>query len=305
MYDAIPERRGRHDTVLGIEELDGDVFARPVAALFQRPLETQDLTLKVRCKRRGARLSAFGEKRLHRRATQAPECGDLAEEVVAPSRHSAGLSGVALWLTRIVTGRLFLPPADEPADVVELAGGVLVAAFVDALEVEGETEEMAELLYAEIGGGQRLLAIAVVGRLDEPVQPIERCRHDAVAQRELVRAREALDDRRAPLQECMHGLDGGAETASGFTHALALVEAAGKSQYVFGMDTLTPDAIARLSPEERFDLIDKLWDSLGEKDWALTPAQSEELARRLETFDADRTEGVAWEDLRDDLLSLK
>jgi putative addiction module component (TIGR02574 family) len=70
------------------------------------------------------------------------------------------------------------------------------------------------------------------------------------------------------------------------------------------METLTPDAIARLSPEERFDLIDKLWDSLGEKDWALTPAQNEELARRLETFETDRAEGVAWEDLRDDLLSL-
>jgi len=199
--------------------------------------------------------------------------------------------------------RLLLPAADQAHDVVKLAGSVFITPLVQALEIERQPEQMAQLFDAEIGGGERFLPVPVVDGLDQALQHIERGGDDAIAERELGGAWEPFHHRRAPLQEGMHRLDGGANAAGGVTHAGRPVEAAGRGEYVPCMEIFTPDAIARLSPEERFDLIDRLWDSLGEKDWALTPVQTEELARRLETFDADRAEGVAWEVLRDDLLS--
>ncbi len=53
--------------------------------------------------------------------------------------------------------------------------------------------------------------------------------------------------------------------------------------------------IATLTPKERLDLIGELWDSLAPKDVHLSPAQEVELARRMETFDADAREAVPWE----------
>jgi putative addiction module component (TIGR02574 family) len=55
--------------------------------------------------------------------------------------------------------------------------------------------------------------------------------------------------------------------------------------------------IARLSPQERLDLIGQLWDSLDAKDIRLTPVQEAELDRRLATFDGDIKAGVTWEDI--------
>lgn len=52
--------------------------------------------------------------------------------------------------------------------------------------------------------------------------------------------------------------------------------------------------IAQLTPSERLDLIAELWDSLAPEDVRLTPAQDAELARRMETFDADRADAVPW-----------
>lgn len=57
--------------------------------------------------------------------------------------------------------------------------------------------------------------------------------------------------------------------------------------------------VARLSPEERLDLIGKLWDSLDDDDLILTPAQQQELDRRMEIQGADPS--VAWPELRDEL----
>jgi putative addiction module component (TIGR02574 family) len=45
--------------------------------------------------------------------------------------------------------------------------------------------------------------------------------------------------------------------------------------------------IARLTTQERLDLIGELWDSLAAGDVALTPAQEAELARRAEAFERD------------------
>jgi putative addiction module component (TIGR02574 family) len=58
---------------------------------------------------------------------------------------------------------------------------------------------------------------------------------------------------------------------------------------------MTTIDIARLTPQERLDLIGALWDSLTPEDVRLTPAQEAELDRRMATFDADKLSAVAWE----------
>lgn len=64
------------------------------------------------------------------------------------------------------------------------------------------------------------------------------------------------------------------------------------------MRTLTRDEIARLTPEERLLLIGELWDSLEAGDVPITPAQSAELTRRLDSFEHDRSGGITWEQLK-------
>ena len=64
---------------------------------------------------------------------------------------------------------------------------------------------------------------------------------------------------------------------------------------------LTHDEIIRMAPAERLSLIEQLWDSLDEADVPVTPAQQDELARRLATLDQDRTEAVTWESLKAEL----
>ena len=57
--------------------------------------------------------------------------------------------------------------------------------------------------------------------------------------------------------------------------------------------------IARLSFEERLRLLDELWDSLSRTPEAipLTPAQREELDRRLDELDRQGPVGIPWEDV--------
>ena len=64
---------------------------------------------------------------------------------------------------------------------------------------------------------------------------------------------------------------------------------------------LTPDEISRLSPTERLSLIGQLWDSLSDKDVPVTPAQRDELERRLATLDHDRAQSVTWDSLKTEL----
>ena len=59
--------------------------------------------------------------------------------------------------------------------------------------------------------------------------------------------------------------------------------------------------IASLSPQERLELIGRLWDSLDSDDIRLTPAQEAELDRRLSTFDEDIKAGSTWEQLDSEL----
>jgi putative addiction module component (TIGR02574 family) len=67
------------------------------------------------------------------------------------------------------------------------------------------------------------------------------------------------------------------------------------------MPTLTPDEIKRLSPPERLALISDLWDSLDDVAPPLPPAQRDELARRVASFDADRAHAVTWDQLEAEL----
>lgn len=54
--------------------------------------------------------------------------------------------------------------------------------------------------------------------------------------------------------------------------------------------------IDRLSAEERIQLAEELWDSLLDKpeQIPLTPAQEEELDRRLQAYRQDREPGEPW-----------
>ena len=54
--------------------------------------------------------------------------------------------------------------------------------------------------------------------------------------------------------------------------------------------------IDKLTPEERLDLIEELWDSLSEDPAKipLTEAQAKELDRRLEDMDKDSSLGIPW-----------
>jgi putative addiction module component (TIGR02574 family) len=55
--------------------------------------------------------------------------------------------------------------------------------------------------------------------------------------------------------------------------------------------------ISKLSPEERLDLIEELWDSLSTDPAGipLTEAQADELDRRLAEMEQDDSLGIPWE----------
>jgi putative addiction module component (TIGR02574 family) len=67
--------------------------------------------------------------------------------------------------------------------------------------------------------------------------------------------------------------------------------------------TLIRSQLEHLPPAERLALIGTLWDSLDDQDRPVTPAQAAELLRRLDHFDADRNDAMAWADLKADLLA--
>ena len=59
--------------------------------------------------------------------------------------------------------------------------------------------------------------------------------------------------------------------------------------------------IAKLSPEERLELLEQLWDSLCETPEAvpMTDAQREELDRRLDDLDHEGPVGIPWNEVLD------
>lgn len=64
------------------------------------------------------------------------------------------------------------------------------------------------------------------------------------------------------------------------------------------MTTLSPDDIKRMTPAERLTLIGDLWNSLGDTELPLLPAQRLELERRLESFDAEADRAMTWEQVK-------
>jgi putative addiction module component (TIGR02574 family) len=68
---------------------------------------------------------------------------------------------------------------------------------------------------------------------------------------------------------------------------------------------MTHEDLAKLSAAERIALIGDIWDSIPDADAPLPQAQSEELLRRLTTFDDEKTKAVSWESIKADLSARK
>ena len=69
---------------------------------------------------------------------------------------------------------------------------------------------------------------------------------------------------------------------------------------LYGMSDLISE-LARLSPSQRLDLIEALWESLDDKDVPVTEAQRAELDRRIAGFEQDREPGISWDQLSAEL----
>jgi len=69
---------------------------------------------------------------------------------------------------------------------------------------------------------------------------------------------------------------------------------------LYRMSDLAPE-LARLSPCQRLDLIESLWESLDHEDVPVTGTQRSELDRRITGFDQDRAHSVSWDQLEAEL----
>jgi putative addiction module component (TIGR02574 family) len=70
--------------------------------------------------------------------------------------------------------------------------------------------------------------------------------------------------------------------------------------------SMTRDDVMAMSVDERLDLLELIWNTLEPDDIERTPGHEEELDRRLETFESDKSHGRPWDIVREDILrSLK
>jgi len=69
---------------------------------------------------------------------------------------------------------------------------------------------------------------------------------------------------------------------------------------LYGMSDLIPE-LARLSPRQKLDLIEALWESLDDNDVPVTDAQRAELDRRIAGFEQDREQSISWDQLSAEL----
>ncbi len=58
---------------------------------------------------------------------------------------------------------------------------------------------------------------------------------------------------------------------------------------------------SHLSPAERLQLVEELWDSLTPAEIPLTPAQAQELGRREALHRSDPTRGKPWREVLDEI----
>ena len=61
---------------------------------------------------------------------------------------------------------------------------------------------------------------------------------------------------------------------------------------------LSPEQIARLTPEQRLALIEVLWDSLEQDDLPVTAEQAAELNHRTTTYEQDAAGAQPWDVVR-------
>ena len=66
--------------------------------------------------------------------------------------------------------------------------------------------------------------------------------------------------------------------------------------------TELPQQIGSLTPDERAELIDELWESLEADARPLTKVQREELDRRLDLYERNPSEVIPWDQVRTDLF---
>jgi putative addiction module component (TIGR02574 family) len=66
------------------------------------------------------------------------------------------------------------------------------------------------------------------------------------------------------------------------------------------MSDLAPE-LARLSPRQRLDLIESLWESLEDEDVPVTDTQRAELDRRIAGFEHDQKHTISWDQLKAEL----
>ena len=59
--------------------------------------------------------------------------------------------------------------------------------------------------------------------------------------------------------------------------------------------------VRELSPEDRLQLIEEIWDSLSDEDVPLTDPQRRELDRRLDEMERDGPGGIPWQEVLDRL----
>ena len=57
--------------------------------------------------------------------------------------------------------------------------------------------------------------------------------------------------------------------------------------------------IDKLSPEQRLELLEQLWDSLSPEAIPVTEAQKAELDRRLDELDREGPVGIPWDEVLD------
>jgi putative addiction module component (TIGR02574 family) len=66
------------------------------------------------------------------------------------------------------------------------------------------------------------------------------------------------------------------------------------------MTDLAPE-LARLSPRQRLDLIESLWERLDDEDLPVTDSQRAELDQRIAGFDQDLEQSIPWNQLKAEL----
>ena len=71
------------------------------------------------------------------------------------------------------------------------------------------------------------------------------------------------------------------------------------------MDKTLLQELLQLSPSERIELAQDLWDSIAEEDLPpLTAEQEREIERRLAEHDKDPSRASSWEDVRERIRTL-